>query len=87
MHESGMMKDLMRRIAQVVEARNGKRAVQVKVSIGILTQMSPEHFRGHFEEASSGTVAEDALLDIDVVESMSDNRALEVTLESVEVEV
>ena len=69
-----------------VESQHGTRAVNAKVSIGILTQMSPQHFRGHFEEAALATVAEHAGLEIDVVDDLSDEKALHVVLESVEVE-
>ena len=86
MHESGMMKGLMRQIDAAVEQQGGTRVVAVKVSIGIVTQMSADHFRGHFEEAAAGTMAEGATLRVDIIEDLANERALDVFLESVEVE-
>lgn len=85
MHESGMMKGLMREIERAVADRAGCRVASVKVSVGVLTQMSPDHFRHHFEEAAAGTPAEGATLDVEVIDDLTDEAALDVRLREVTV--
>jgi hydrogenase nickel incorporation protein HypA/HybF len=48
--------------------------------------MSAEHFLEHFAQASAGTLAENARLDISVSEDTQDPCAQDIVLESVEVE-
>jgi hydrogenase nickel incorporation protein HypA/HybF len=80
------MKDLMRKIASVAREQGARRVVSVKVKLGALCHISAQHFSEHFVEASSGTVAEGARLDIEESNDKSDPRALDILLESVEVE-
>ena len=86
MHERALFDDLMRRIADVAAREGGGRIVGVKVRLGRLTHLTPEHFREHFEAASRGTVAEGARVEVETVPDLDDPRATSVVLESVEVE-
>jgi hydrogenase nickel incorporation protein HypA/HybF len=41
-------------------AEGAERVTRIRVRLGALAHFTPEHFREHFEEASGGTVAENA---------------------------
>jgi hydrogenase nickel incorporation protein HypA/HybF len=58
----------------------------MKVRLGALAHISAQHFREHFVQAASGTVAEGARLDIEESSDQSDPRAQDILLETVEVE-
>ena len=80
MHESGIVEELVRQLEQVVRDNGGQRVARVGLGMGELAGFSREHFEEHFREASKGTIAEGAELDIRVVKGDS------LTLENVEVE-
>jgi hydrogenase nickel incorporation protein HypA/HybF len=87
MHETGIVRDLIKRVEQVVCANDGTRAKVVYVRLGALSNISPEHLREHFDEETAGTSVAGAAL---VVAQSTDTGALgaqDVMLESVEVEV
>lgn len=86
MHEASLMTGLMRRIETIAAAEGATRVVRVAVRLGALSHMSPEHFLEHFAQASAGTLAEHARLDISVSEDTRDADAQDIVLESVEVE-
>ena len=85
MHELSLMADLMRKIDMVVHQENGTRATEVKVRLGALSHITPEHFAEHFEQATPGTVAEGAHLTVVQMTDTSDPDAQDIMLESVEV--
>ena len=83
MHEQALLKDLVREI-QSVAAEEGAAGVRsVRVRIGPMSHMTPEHFVEHFVDATRGTVAEGARCDVDAIDS-HDPLAQSVVLESVE---
>jgi hydrogenase nickel incorporation protein HypA/HybF len=86
MHELSLMADLMRKIELVARQEEAERVCGVKVRLGALSHVSPEHFREHFEMASRGTVAEGAKLDIESGSDLTDPRAQDIYLESIRVE-
>jgi hydrogenase nickel incorporation protein HypA/HybF len=49
--------------------------------------VSPEHFREHFVDASRGTLAEGARVDARLDGAITGDRARDVVLEAVDVEV
>lgn len=85
MHEMSLMTDLMSKIENVAHAHGGGRVVRLQVTLGALSHFSAEHFREHFSQASAGTLAEGADLDITLGEDIHDPRAQDVMLQSVEV--
>ncbi len=87
MHERSLIDGLMRRIDEVARERGSRRVAALKVWLGALTHLSPEHFREYFIEASRGGVAEGARLDIEVSGDLSDPRAQEIVLDSIDLEV
>jgi hydrogenase nickel incorporation protein HypA/HybF len=87
MHEAGLMRGLMRQIEEIAAGQSAERIVGVSVWLGALSHMSPEHFEEHFREASQGTLAEGARLHATASDDLAHPNALDVVLESVEVEV
>ncbi len=86
MHEAGLMRDLMRKIAAVVAEHGGRRAVAIEVWLGALSHMSPAHFEEHFAVAAPGTPAEGARIDIETSDDVTHPNAQDILLKSVEVE-
>ena len=76
----------MQKIDALAAAEGTERVVGVQVWLGALSHMSADHFRGHFEQASGGTIAEGALLKIEVSRDIDDPNAQALLLRSVEVE-
>jgi hydrogenase nickel incorporation protein HypA/HybF len=81
-----LMADLMRKIERLAREQDAGRVVGLKVVLGALSHFSPAHFREHFEHASRGTVAQGARLVIEAGTDVTDSRAQDVWLDSVEVE-
>lgn len=85
MHEFLLINDLMRRIESAARENDATSIVAVRVRIGALAQISADHFREHFAEASQGTAAQNARLDIEVSSELGDPHACNILLESIEV--
>lgn len=64
MHEMSLIADLLRKITTEVQRAGARRACRVRVRLGALAHISPEHFREHFEQGTQETVAAGAALDI-----------------------
>jgi hydrogenase nickel incorporation protein HypA/HybF len=86
MHETSLVKSLMRRIETVAKAEGARRVVGVSVWLGALSQLSASHFKEHFEEASAGTLAEGAGLEVTVSDDTGHANAQDVLLQGIEVE-
>lgn len=86
MHEFSLMADLMRKIESVAHQEHAARVAGVKVRLGALCHISPEHFREHFVTASHRTLADGATLEIEVATDPADPRAQDVYLESLTLE-
>lgn len=86
MHEFSLIKDLMRKIAALAAEQGAAKVTGVRVKLGALAHISPDHFREHFEEAAIGTVAEGAQLVVDLNPDETDPHAQDILLDSVEVE-
>jgi hydrogenase nickel incorporation protein HypA/HybF len=87
MHEASLMRGLLTKLETLACEQRATRIKRVRVWLGALSHFSVEHFREHFEHASRGTVAENALLDIQLSTDIADPRAQDVVLESFDVEV
>ncbi len=86
MHEASLIRDLMQKIDALATDECAQRIVGVGVWLGALSHMSAEHFREHFEQASRGTIADGAVLNIEVSTDSRDRNAQSLLLQSVEVE-
>jgi hydrogenase nickel incorporation protein HypA/HybF len=87
MHERALMRDVMSRIAELARVEGASRVTRVDVQLGALSHFTPDHFREHFEDASRGTLAEGAKVVATLAGDVTDARASDVVVESVEVEV
>jgi hydrogenase nickel incorporation protein HypA/HybF len=86
MHESSLLVGLIAKIEAIAREENAARVTNVTVRLGALSNISPGHFREHFEQAVPGTIAEGAALEVIAMEDLSDALAQEILLDSVEVE-
>ncbi|HTW11673.1 MAG TPA: hydrogenase/urease maturation nickel metallochaperone HypA [Solirubrobacteraceae bacterium] len=86
MHERALMADVTRKIEQTALEAGGGRVTRVVVVLGALSHFTAEHFREHFADATSGTVAEGAEVIATVDDDLSAPHAGDVVLESVELE-
>lgn len=86
MHETALMRDLIAKILSVADVEGARRVVGVRVRLGALSHMTPEHFREHFADDARGTPAEGAALEIETCGDTTAPHAQTILLESVEVE-
>ena len=81
-----MMRDLMQKIEQVAREQKATRVTAVDVWLGALSHMSDAHFREHFVQASTDSIAHGAAIRTEVSEDITDANAQNVLLRGVEVE-
>lgn len=86
MHEASLMADLLHKITTLAEAQQASKVTGVHITLGALSHLSPEHLRAHFVHAAQGTVAEGARLDIEAHNDITESLALDIRLDSIEVE-
>ena len=85
-HEASLMADLIHKITTLAETQPASKVTGVHITLGALSHMSPGHLRQHFVIAAQGTVAEGTRLDIDARTDITEPLALDVRLDSIEVE-
>ena len=86
MHEASLMNGLLDQVATIAAREGDGRVAAINVYIGALAQISDEHFREHFVEATYGTDFEDVELSIEMGENIDDPHAQDIVLKSVEIE-
>jgi len=86
MHEFSLMTDLMRKIEALAAENEASRVLAVRVWLGALSHISPEHFREHFVNGTRGTVAEGASVEVETSDDAADPNAQSILLKSIEVE-
>jgi len=87
MHETGIVQSLIHQLQAAAIDAGATRVSGVDVTLGALSQFSPEHFRQHFAEAAQGTLADGATLRIRLSEDAGDPHAQSVMIESINLEV
>jgi hydrogenase nickel incorporation protein HypA/HybF len=85
MHEHSLMADLFRQLEKISDAHDGGRIVAVRIRLGALSHITPEHLAEHFEESAKRTRTEGAKLEVTVSQDPADPNAQEIMLESVEI--
>lgn len=85
MHESSLMKGLMKQILAEAESHHAKRVESVGVVLGALSNITPAHFSEHFIDAARGTIVEGATLEIANAVDITDPHAQDIMITSVEV--
>jgi hydrogenase nickel incorporation protein HypA/HybF len=83
MHERALLADLVREIETVSAREHARAVVGVRVRIGPMSHMTPEHFVEHFVDATRGTLAEGARCDVEEIDPR-DPLAQSIVLESIE---
>jgi hydrogenase nickel incorporation protein HypA/HybF len=81
------MADVMRAVEHVAAEQGAAKVVRVGVRLGALSHFTPDHFREHFADASMGTLAEGAIVDAVSDDDIGAERARDVVLETVDVDV
>jgi hydrogenase nickel incorporation protein HypA/HybF len=87
MHETGVVRDLIRRLEGLARDAGAAKVSGVIVRLGALSQFSPEHFRTHFDEETGGTLVEGAMLTIVTSQDASHPNAQDVMIESVDLDI
>ncbi len=85
MHELSLLSDLLRKVALISQENGGANVVSVKVRLGALAHISPDHLREHYVDGTKGTIAEGSTLEIELNEDIHDPQAQDIVLDSVEV--
>lgn len=67
MHEVSIVNDLFRIVLDVAEKEKLSRIDRVNFQVGRMMQVVPELFRFAFDSAKTGTIAEEATLEIEFV--------------------
>jgi hydrogenase nickel incorporation protein HypA/HybF len=81
MHESGVIEDLMKAVEDAARKNGAQKVTSIKLRIGSLAGIEPDHLREHFVIAAVGTMAEGAALDIETTEEPGG-----IVLQSLEIE-
>jgi hydrogenase nickel incorporation protein HypA/HybF len=86
-HGQALMNDLMSKIEAEVRSEGGRHVTRIRVRLGALSHFSEYHFREHFVDASRGTVAEGAAVEVELAADPTEKNAEGVVLESIELEL
>ena len=86
MHETALVRDVVRRINDLARATGARRVTGASIWLGALSHLSPEHFRAHFAVEARGTLSCAAELEIEMSEDPEDPDAQHVRLESVDLD-
>lgn len=86
MHETALVRDLVRRVEDLARSTGARRVIRAKIWLGALSHLSPEHFREHFAIEARGAPAAGATLEIEVSDDPDDPHAQHIRLESVEID-
>jgi hydrogenase nickel incorporation protein HypA/HybF len=84
MHESGIVRDLVRRLEAAAKEAGATGVEGVTVWLGALSQFSPAHFREHFDEEVRGTLAAGATLTVETSDDVTHRDALHVVMRSID---
>jgi hydrogenase nickel incorporation protein HypA/HybF len=80
MHEMSLLRGLMTQIEAIAHRHGAERVTVIRLKLGPLAHIEPDHLRDHFVQAARGTVAEAARLDIETTDELH-----ELTLESIDI--
>jgi hydrogenase nickel incorporation protein HypA/HybF len=86
MHETSLMKGLIKQVTEVAMANGGGQVHRVRVRLGALSNITPGHFREHFEWETVGTLLSRAALEIEASSDVTAADASDVVVTSVEVD-
>jgi hydrogenase nickel incorporation protein HypA/HybF len=87
MHESRIVRDLVRRLERAAQDAGAERVSGAVVWLGALSQFSPEHFREHFDDEARGTLAAGAALRIETSQDIGHPHAQHVMMRGIDFDV
>lgn len=82
MHEMSLLRGLLGQIERMAREHGADRIGVVRLRLGPLAHIEPDHLREHFVAAARGTIADGARLEIETTDELH-----ELTLESVDLVV
>lgn len=85
MHEMHLMKNIIQKLEQVSRAHQAEKVVSLKVWLGALSHLTPEHFLEHFEYESKNTHVEGALVSFEISNDVEHPDSMEVKILEVEI--
>lgn len=85
MHEASLMQNLMRQIEEIAARESAAKVTGVKVWCGAFSHMTEGHFAEHFNQAAAGSIVDGATLDVTISDDITDDRAQDILLESIDV--
>jgi hydrogenase nickel incorporation protein HypA/HybF len=80
MHEMSLLRGLLQQIEALARQNAAEHVTVVRLKLGPLAHIEPDHLREHFVEAARGSVAEAAKLEIETTEELH-----ELSLESIDI--
>jgi len=80
MHEMSLLRGLLNQIEAAARRHGAARVSVIRLKLGPLAHIEPDHLREHFAQAARGTLAESARLEIETTDELH-----ELTLESLDV--
>ena len=86
MHETALVRDVVRRIEDLAHATGARRITGAKIWLGALSHLSAEHFREHYAFEAQGSMAAGAILTIEASSHLDHPDAQHVRLESVDLD-
>jgi len=86
MHETALVRDVVRRMVELVGSTGARRVARAKIWLGALSHLSAEHFREHFVAEAHDTLAALAVLEIEVSDDPKHPHAQHARLESVDLD-
>ena len=86
MHETALVRDVVRRIEDLAQATGARRITGAKIWLGALSHLSAEHFRGHYAVEAQDSIAASATLSIEVSSDLDHPHAQHVRLESIDLD-
>ena len=85
MHESGLMRGVVRDLERLAQANNSSRIVAVALQIRDSGKYPGEHFVEHLHAVAAGTVIEGAQIAVDLVEDPQHLGQPQITIKHIEV--
>lgn len=87
MHESGVVRALVDRMDRVARDAGALRVAGATVWLGAFSQFSREHFQAHFDEESRGTLAEGAVLHLELSDDVAHPDAQHVVMRNIDLDM
>jgi len=80
MHEAGIVKGILEKVITEAQSRQAKKILKIKLKIGYLEMLSREHLQHHFSFLSKGSIAEDAVIEVEEFSGSG------ITIEKIEID-